>query len=270
MDALALPGHSTAPKEASHWEMLPKSDHSPGPNLCFSASCPGRPSSFLKPCGLQAVRVPVPTLDSACAHLTSFTPSPTETDLLGEEVTQPLHKPKSIDHPSYIHSPLIHWNKARRWTFRASDEPCGLRPGVSGPKAGGPDLSLEMDLGMRLPARAHQRCSSGWSPFNGPATGIFFPVEFLVNFLEVPTADRTLTASVCVATGPLAKGYVILTMLLKRLVCSLTSVSLKETLGQLGAGLSSLSPNTSSPLPLYLLHTEPLHRQKEPCPAPVS
>lgn len=224
----------------------------------------------MKPCGLQAVRVPVPTLDSACAHLTSFTPSPTETDLLGEEVTQPLHKPKSIDHPSYIHSPLIHWNKARRWTFRASDEPCGLRPGVSGPKAGGPDLSLEMDLGMRLPARANQRCSSGWSPFNGPATGIFFPVEFLVNFLEVPTADRTLTASVCVATGPLAKGYVILTMLLKRLVCSLTSVSLKETLGQLGAGLSSLSPNTSSPLPLYLLHTEPLHRQKEPCQAPVS
>lgn len=113
---------------------------------------------------------------------------------------------------------------------------------------------------MRLPAGANQRCSSDWSPFNGPATGIFFPVEFLVSFLEVPTPDRTLTLSVCVAIGPLAKGYVILTMRLKRLVRSLTSVSLKETLGQFVAGLSSLSPNPSSPLPPYLLHTEPLQK----------
>lgn len=41
----------------------------------------------------------------------------------------------------------------------------------------------------------------------------FFPVEFLVSFLEVFTPDKTLTPSVCVAIGPLGKGYVILTML---------------------------------------------------------
>ena len=66
---------------------------------------------------------------------------------------------------------------------------------------------------MHLPAGANQRCSSGWSPFNGPVTGIFFPVEFLVSFLEVLTPDKTLTPSVCMTIEPLAKGYIILTML---------------------------------------------------------
>ena len=41
---------------------------------------------------------------------------------------------------------------------------------------------------------------------------------------------------------------------------SLTSVSLKETLGQLGAGLSSLSSNPSSSTLPDLLRTEPLQK----------